>query len=97
MEVLETSFTGEEMVEVPSGVEGSFCADQVLNFFLWVSIQVDEVGQETEHSGLLLGFFRKTVDQFDEFLDEWIEVVGQQKFTVLEDFSDQLPGMDTIF
>ena len=76
MEILKTSFSREQMIEVPSGVERGFRTYQILNFFLRIAVQVDEVRQETEHGCLLLSFFRETVDQFDDFLDEWMEVVG---------------------
>jgi len=64
------------MIKVPSGVERGFGTNQILNIFLWIAVQVDEIGQETKHGCLLLGFFRETIDQFDDFLDEWMKVVG---------------------
>jgi len=77
MEILKTSFSCEKMVKVPSGVKCCFSTNQILNFFLWITVKVDEVGKETKHGRLLLSFFRKTIDQLDYFLDEWVEIISQ--------------------
>ena len=86
MEILKSSFSGEKMVEVSSSMECGFGTNQILNFFLRVTIEIDEVRKETQHSCLFLSFFRKTIYQLDYFLDKTMEVVSQQQLTILEHF-----------
>ena len=86
MEILESSFSCKKMVKVSSGMECGFGTNQILNIFLWDTIEINEVRKETKHSCLFLSFFWKTVDQLDNFLDKTVEVVSQQKLTILEHF-----------
>jgi len=56
-------------------------------FYLGIIVR-NEVDQEAGKDCLLLRFFRKVVDNFDGFLDDWHEVESSKLITVSENFTD---------